>query len=340
MGSITEGFNSMANSILAGQKIKKEKAEESAKTESIRLAILTAAGMTGDEKTVEQYSKIVDSMKGSEASEGLKLIHGDLISRIKVKQQAEAKAQAERDNPTGVYSLGQDGTLTQAGSVPGGSKVFKENLTPEQYGSRTTATEEAKYGAVKENAARAFDLRKEFQAIPEVKDYQVIKSQVSSMDALLQNVKTGDGDSALALDQGLITLFNKITDPRSVVRESEYERTPQNLSLINRFGGALEKLKQGGAGLTSQDREALVFGAKVIADSRADLYNETVSNYENLANEFGVKPELVISGFGKAKKFTENKNNKGTQVFKGDKEARYQEWLKKKQENKNLEGNK
>lgn len=219
--------------------------------------------------------------------------------------------------PMDVYVQGNDGSPRKTGTVPGGSKVFKEALTPEQLGARTVATETAKFDAVKETAARAFDLRKEFQSIPEVKDYQVIKGQVSSMDALLKNVRTGDGDSALALDQGLITLFNKITDPRSVVRESEYERTPQNLSLFNRFGGAFEKLKQGGAGLTESDREALVFGAKVIADSRADIYNETVSNYENLANEFGVNPTTVISGFGKAEKFVSD----NTPSFKTEQEA-------------------
>lgn len=204
---------------------------------------------------------------------------------------------------TNVFLVGNDGKMTPVGQAPSGSKIFKEALTPEEIGARTQASQDVKYSSDKETAARAFSLRQEFQAIPHVKDYQVIKAQVSSMDALMNKVKTGDGQSALALDQGLITLFNKITDPTSVVRESEYDRTPKNLSLANRFNGALQKLEKGGAGLTQEDREALVFGAKVIADSRAEMYNNTLSNYETLSTEFGVKPELVTSGFGKAEKF-------------------------------------
>lgn len=155
-------------------------------------------------------------------------------------------------------------------------------------------------------ANRATTLRKEFNDLPLVKEYQTIKNQVSSMEGLLDKSK-GNGESRLALDQGLITLFNKITDPNSVVRESEYERTPKNLSLVNRFNGALEKLEKGGAGLTQDDRESLLFGAKVIADQRGDIYNETLSNYENLSKQLKVDPKLVTSGYGKHSSFV----NKG-----------------------------
>jgi hypothetical protein len=200
---------------------------------------------------------------------------------------------------TQIFVQGNDGAPVLTGEVPKNSKIFKKNLSTEEIGDRITATQDAKYDSTKEVAARAFSLRNELQAIPEIKEFQTVKNQVLSMDALLNNVKLGDGKSALALDQGLITMFNKITDPTSVVRESEYDRTPKNLSLVNRFNGALQKLEKGGAGLTQDDRESLVFGAKIIADSRGNEYNRVISNYENLANEFGVKPELVTSGYGK-----------------------------------------
>lgn len=168
-------------------------------------------------------------------------------------------------------------------------------------------------GNANQNKQREFasSLRTEFQSLPVVKDYQVIKNQVSSMDSLLEKVKVGDGQSALALDQGLITLFNKVSDPTSVVRESEYERTPKNLSLANRFSGAFQKLESGGAGLTQDDRDALVFGAKVIADSRGAEYDNIVSQYDDLSKKFGVDSSLVTSVYGKSKKFLES----GVQTF-------------------------
>lgn len=149
-----------------------------------------------------------------------------------------------------------------------------------------------------DQANRATNLRKEFNALPLVKDYQTVKNQVSSMDSLL-NSSTNDEESRLALDQGLITMFNKITDPKSVVRESEYSRTPENLSLANRLSGAVEKLKKGGAGLTHEDRKALVFGAKLIANQYGKTYNDTLSNYQDLASKMKVDPELVVGGYGK-----------------------------------------
>lgn len=189
---------------------------------------------------------------------------------------------------------------------------IRNTTTPEDVAAKETAKSFASYAGTKETAARAFDLRKEFQEYPQVKEYRTVKNQVDAMDSLLNNIDT-DKSSALALDQGLITLFNKITDPNSVVRESEYERTPQNLSLVNRFSGSLEKLKNGGAGLTSEDRKALVFGAKVIADSRGKNYNDIYSRYKDLSNKFGVDPNLVLSGDQQHKSYIgENSNNSGS----------------------------
>lgn len=206
-----------------------------------------------------------------------------------------------------VYSF--DPTTNEFSSVATIKKgdVVRNLNTPEDIAAKETSKSNASYNTTKESAQRAFDLRKEFQGLETVKDYQVIKNQVSAMDSLVNKIDT-DKNSATALDQGLITLFNKITDPQSVVRESEYERTPQNLPLFNAFGGAFQKLEKGGAGLTNKDRKALVFGAKIIANSRGKIYNETLSNYENLANEFGVKPELVTSGYGKHEDFSNSEN--------------------------------
>ena len=69
-----------------------------------------------------------------------------------------------------------------------------------------------------------------------------------------------------------------MTDPTSVVRESEYARTPENVPIINRMFGAIDKLKSGGAGLTNADREALVIGAKIVANERGKRFKTDVMN--------------------------------------------------------------
>jgi len=116
------------------------------------------------------------------------------------------------------------------------------------------------------------------------------------MDALLKKALSGDVQNKVALDQGLITMYNKLTDPNSVVRESEYARTPENLPVINRIQGALQKVEKGGAGLTNKDREALVLGAKIIADERGKTYNSTLQEYQDLAGGYNLDPKLTLRG--------------------------------------------
>lgn len=146
----------------------------------------------------------------------------------------------------------------------------------------------------------AGDLRKEFINRPEVKDFQTVKTSINSMEALLKSALAGNMENMTALDQGLITMFNKLTDPQSVVRESEYARTSGDLPLINRITGAIDKLKAGGAGLTNEDRQALVVGAKIIGNERGAAANIQRANYAKLAQEqYGIDPNIVVSTIDK-----------------------------------------
>ncbi len=157
---------------------------------------------------------------------------------------------------------------------------------------------------------RASGLRDEVMNRPEVKDFVTINTNVRSMDSLLEKAISGDQKNKVALDQGLITMYNKLTDPTSVVRESEYARTPENLPLVNRFQGAIQKIDKGGAGLTDDDRKALVWGAKVIANERGRTYNDTLSAYKNLSKEAAVPENLVLRDFKEHKDYSFGDNQK------------------------------
>lgn len=165
----------------------------------------------------------------------------------------------------------------------------------EKYGIKAESPQE-KTRQARANLIDSTKIREEFLNRPEVKEYTLINTQVSSMDALLKEAKVGNIQNKVALDQALITMFNKLTDPNSVVRESEYARTPKNLPLANRFSGALQKLEAGGAGLTNSDREALVWGAKVIADERGKTYNQTLQEYVDLSKQYGIEENLITRG--------------------------------------------
>jgi len=135
-------------------------------------------------------------------------------------------------------------------------------------------------------------LRKEFNNRPEVKEYNQIMPKIASIDkALMESQKSGN---KVAVDQALITLFNKMTDPNSVVRESEYARTPENLSMINRIKGKVAKIGEGGAGLTGADRQAIVNMAKQMQTAYQDVFNTVANEYSDYARGNGIQPNMVI----------------------------------------------
>lgn len=151
----------------------------------------------------------------------------------------------------------------------------------------------------------AHQLRSEIKTNPYVKDFQDVNNKYSVMEkAMEQSTKTGN---LVAVDQALITLFNKMTDPSSVVRESEYVRTPENLSLWNRFMGKIEKYGAGGAGITQADRQALIDMARKFHESYAANYDETIQSYKDLAKETGISEKLI--GIPYERKITKTTTN-------------------------------
>jgi len=156
---------------------------------------------------------------------------------------------------------------------------------------------------VRDTKKLGFQLREEFIKLPEVKQYTEVKTQANIMDSLLGKAMSGDSQSMLAIDQGLINTYNKILDPISVVRESEYARTPAGLSFVNKLQGAYKKLEEGGAGLTNPDRQALVEGAKLIANQRGKTYSDTLQRYKDYSSEMNIPEEYFIKGFESHKDF-------------------------------------
>jgi hypothetical protein len=154
-------------------------------------------------------------------------------------------------------------------------------------------------------------LRKEFVSLPEVKDYVNIQTQLGAMEGILKDVVSGKTKNLNASDQYLITTFNKIGDPTSVVRESEYLRTEQGLPLANKFIGAYNKILKGGTGVTNDDRQAIIDAARVISAERGKRYNERYSEYEDLSSEYGLNPKHVTRGMGQFEQQTEQQDTQG-----------------------------
>ncbi len=142
-----------------------------------------------------------------------------------------------------------------------------------------------------QTATIAHNIRQELRQNPYIKDFQDVDQKYTVMQKALESAKTAK--SFIAVDQALITLFNKMTDPQSVVRESEYARTPQNMSLISRIKGKAEKIMSGGAGLTSEERTALTDMAAKFHEVYQSNYDNAITDYTDLAKNTGIPPELI-----------------------------------------------
>jgi len=139
-------------------------------------------------------------------------------------------------------------------------------------------------------------LRKEFNNLPEIKEANLVMPKIKSMESAFEESKITK--NFVAVDQALITLFNKLTDPSSVVRESEYARTAMNIPLINQIKGKVGKIMEGGAGLTSEERASLMKMAKLMQQGYMDIKGQRVKEYRGYASEAGLDGDKTIGDYG------------------------------------------
>lgn len=140
------------------------------------------------------------------------------------------------------------------------------------------------------------DLRKEFNALPQVKDYNNVKQSVQSVKSGYDQAKSAGGDqrSKAAADQILVVGFNKLIDPGSVVREGEFARSTEGQSLINRLKGKADAAISGGVGLTDQDRESIKDAVDRLYTDYLKSYATTAQQYRGYASELQADPDKIV----------------------------------------------
>lgn len=141
------------------------------------------------------------------------------------------------------------------------------------------------------------DLRKEFNGLDTVKQYNDLNRYYTSMNSAFTEALTkNDNGSKAAADQALVTLFNKMLDPSSVVREGEYARSFDGQSALARAIGYIEQVSKGGAGLTDANRADMVQVAQKLFGDAQGIYNQNAEFYTNIADSYGLDPNRIIMG--------------------------------------------
>lgn len=127
----------------------------------------------------------------------------------------------------------------------------------------------------------------------------VINAQNAQMQKALQLIEAQGTDRVLdkvknPADQVILVTFQKILDPSSVVRESEYARSGVGQSVIDRIEGTLQKIKDGGTGMTLSDLKAFAAMAGEIAKQAGPAVEVERQRIKHAITQFGLDPKSVF----------------------------------------------
>jgi hypothetical protein len=274
-------------------------------TQEQMTAELLASGQPIQPMQPQQPSPVDNLIGGlGQGAKGLLQGFGDFIS-------------AQKDTPEGrlllnnmlagvTVALGSDPAIG-ANIVQQGQEQFKLGLAKQQKESErqfeleklglkeSQETKKAEKEAKKQITKLEDDYRKEYNTKKIVKDSKEIDSAISRMDNVWNKYQSNPNpNSKNALDQALVITFNKMLDPGSVVRESEFARTPQGQSFISRIQGASEKLAEGGVGLTDAERDEIIVVAKQLQEGQMMQLEKEKQFYRELAEQRGLNIENIL----------------------------------------------
>lgn len=118
-----------------------------------------------------------------------------------------------------------------------------------------------------------------------------MKRQLSLMDVGLRRFKEGDKNGG---SQAVLVTFQKILDPTSVVRETEYARSAQGISMLSRLQGMADRLQSGGAGVPESELAQMVETARAMLAEMESHSSGQRSRIEGMAKEYKINPVLIF----------------------------------------------
>jgi len=116
--------------------------------------------------------------------------------------------------------------------------------------------------------------------------------QYELMKSSLAAAKAG---GLAAGSQGILVTFQKILDPGSVVRESEYERSSSGLSLWKQLEGRIQTAIKGGAGVPIKVLEEYVALAREFAENQAASTEKNRKQINAMARTFGLDQSHITN---------------------------------------------
>lgn len=135
------------------------------------------------------------------------------------------------------------------------------------------------------------DLRKEFNQLPEVKDFKDVRSSWNQVRDL-GNKKNATPQDDIALTYS----YMKMLDPGSVVREGEFATAQNAAGIPDQIRNAYNKSVSGNR-LNPQQRRNMVLSAENVYLGRRKTYNTKAKEYQSYASDYGANPNRVADTF-------------------------------------------
>lgn len=130
------------------------------------------------------------------------------------------------------------------------------------------------------------------RAVKQTEDYQAVVDNYANMTAVLDRMRTNPNElNRIVTDQAVINSFNKILDPKSVVREGEYQRTEDNQALLKKANGWLAKIFRAGTTLTEADLNEIQETTAAMGELRRQIANKKLEKLRKLGQARGLNPD-------------------------------------------------
>lgn len=118
--------------------------------------------------------------------------------------------------------------------------------------------------------------------------------QLGIMKQGMEAAKRGD---MAAGSQAVLVTFQKILDPESVVRESEYARSASGQALLARIQGAYDRLAKGGAGVPLAELQKFADLAEQMATGAGAHRKAVKARIARNADYFGIPQNLIFEDY-------------------------------------------
>jgi hypothetical protein len=162
----------------------------------------------------------------------------------------------------------------------------RDNAQATRDAARTTGDATRDAARIQTGFQNEQGLRKEFEALPEVKKY---KQALPSYKGIEDAVKRNTAQSDINIVYGIAKLY----DPDSVVREGEYATVANSPNIPDRIKGYAQYLAGGGR-LTDKVKGEILAEAKSRMKSYEDQHSVARQNFESIASRSGVDVSRVF----------------------------------------------